>query len=67
MTDKDDLVTLTARVKQSTKTKLEKFCKGEVDGEKHIQEDIVEIAVNKHINYAEKLAAMATTQKVRKP
>jgi len=53
---KEEIVTITARVKAATKARLEAYCKGEIDGERHIQEDVVETALQKHLNFAAKLA-----------
>ena len=66
MADKDDLVRLTARVKPETKENLEAYCRGDVDGQKHIQEDVVEIAINRHVNYAKKVADVLPKHKERK-
>lgn len=47
---KEEVVNVGGRVRQSTKELLDLFCKGEIDGEKHIQEDVIDKAI---VNYVE--------------
>ena len=49
-------VLVSARIKIETKERLESYCKGELDDEKHIQEDVIELAVSQYLNFRLKLA-----------
>jgi len=41
---------LSARVSTKTKERLDRFCDGEIDGMKYIQESVVELAINRYID-----------------
>jgi hypothetical protein len=52
--EKDESVVLTARIPVKVKKRLEDYCQGEVDGEKHVQESVVGLAINRYLDRAEK-------------
>jgi len=50
----DDLTKLGARIPISLKERLENYCAGEVDGQRHIQEDVVQLALSRYLNAIDK-------------
>lgn len=50
----EELTRLGARVPISLKKRLDKYCAGAVDGQRHFQEDVVFLSVTRYLNMAEK-------------
>ena len=58
MSKKQEPVLISARVSPQTKKRLEDYCAGNIDGMKHIQENVVDVAIKKFIDHTEKLEKM---------
>ena len=56
---KDDAIAIGARIPEQLKKRLDMFCAGGIDELRHVQEDVIKVALEKFLSHQEELKEMS--------